>query len=487
MARRLDGNYINGNEMTEEIQLRLINTETRAPEEVRPLDGKTVRMYTCGPTIYDYAHIGNFRTFVFEDLLRRVIRFFGLGLIQVMNITDIDDKTIRGAIEKKVSLSEYTTPFKNAFFEDLATLNVEKVEYYPCATDYIPQMIEMIQALITNGAAYVGADGSVYFAITKFPKYGRLSHLHLEDLKMGASQRVSTDEYSKEHASDFVLWKKYDPTRDGSVYWESPFGKGRPGWHIECSVMACALLGHTIDIHAGGVDLIFPHHENEIAQSEACTHKIFSRLWVHVEHLLVDGKKMSKSLGNFYTLRDLLQKGYSGKIIRMLLISTHYRTQLNFTLQGLEAAKAAVQRLNDFIVRLETYKNSTSGSYDIEYSLQEMRRLFREALAHDINISEALAVVFELVRQVNHLCDEQTLSEKAAMSILQEMIKIDEVFGVMTFTHDAIPQEVQALVDVRLDARNNKDWKKSDEIRNALLQKGFVLEDTPGGTRIKKV
>ena len=251
--------------------------------------------------------------------------------------------------------------------------------------------------------------------------------------------------------------------------------------------MACALLGHTIDIHVGGVDLIFPHHENEIAQSEACTHKIFSRLWVHVEHLLVDGKKMSKSLGNFYTLRDLLQKGYSGKVIRMLLLSTHYRTQLNFTLQGLEAAKASLQRLNDFILRLETYKDGTHCPYDIEYSLQEMRRLFLAALANDMNISEALAVVFELIRQVNHLCDEHMLSEEGARRVLQEMQKIDEVLGVMTFTHEAIPQEVQKLVDARLDARSNKDWKKSDEIRNTLLQMGFILEDIPGGTRIKRM
>lgn len=466
------------------VQLTFFNTETREKEPLVPLEGNTVRMYTCGPTVYDYAHIGNFRTFVFEDFLRRTIQFFGMKLNQVMNITDIDDKTIRGAIQKNSTLKQFVEPFIQGFFEDLTTLHVEKVEHYPRATEYIPKMIEMVEKLLQEKVAYVGADGSVYFAIARFPKYGRLSQLNLDELQQGA--RVQHDEYSKESASDFVLWKKYDPTRDGQVYWESPFGKGRPGWHLECSVMANALLGSTIDLHVGGVDLIFPHHENEIAQSEACTKKQFARMWLHVEHLLVDGKKMSKSLGNFYTLRDVLQRGFSGQVIRMLLLSTHYRTQLNFTMQGLEAAKASLQRINDFITRLETHTGSHDTSYDLDYSLQEMRGFFKAALADDLNVSEALAVIFELIRQVNHLCDQGFISSEEARKICDEMKKMDAVFGVMSFAHVAVPEEVEKLAKERLHARKNRDWKLSDELRQVILQKGYVVEDVPEGYRLKK-
>jgi cysteinyl-tRNA synthetase len=329
--------------------LQLVNTETRQKATVSPLDGKTVRLYTCGPTVYDYAHIGNFRTFIFEDLLRRAILFFGMSVKHVMNLTDVDDKTIRGALKQKMSLDEFTNIYKKAFFDDLKTLNILPADVYPEATKYIQQMIEMTQKLLDDGFAYKGQDGSIYYKITKFAQYGKLSHLKLETLQAGASERVQLDEYTKENISDFVLWKAYDSERDGDIFWESPFGKGRPGWHLECSVMAQKILGETIDIHAGGVDLIFPHHENEIAQSEACSGKCFSKIWVHAEHLLVDHKKMSKSLGNFYTLRDLLNNGYTGRTIRYMLLSTHYRTQLNFTFEGLDGAKHALQRVDDFM------------------------------------------------------------------------------------------------------------------------------------------
>ncbi|MCB1073997.1 MAG: cysteine--tRNA ligase, partial [Simkania sp.] len=329
--------------------LHIYNTESREKEPITLAPHKKeIALYTCGPTVYNFAHIGNFRTYVFEDLFRRTLEFFGLKVKQVMNLTDVDDKTIKGALEKRVSLDEFTQFYKRAFFEDLKTLGIQKAHLYPSAIDYIPQMIAMIQHLIKKGLAYKGKEGSVYFSIRHFPAYGKLSHLCLSELKAGASERVTTDEYEKESIADFVLWKGYDPERDGDIYWESPFGKGRPGWHIECSAMATELLGETIDIHMGGVDNIFPHHENEIAQSEGCSGKMFSRYWVHAEHLIVNGKKMSKSLGNFFTLRDLLDKGYSGTEVRYLLLSTHYRTQLNFTLEGLNAARQSLQRLEDF-------------------------------------------------------------------------------------------------------------------------------------------
>ena len=290
------------------MDLYLYNTETRDKKRIVPHDGQTVRMYTCGPTIYDFAHIGNFRTYVFEDLLRRTIRFFGFNIQQAMNLTDIDDKTIRGAIAKKISLKQYVEPYRKAFFEDLQALSIQPVEFYPAATDYIAEMIRMIERLCESGHAYRSENGSIYFSIRSFGSYGRLSHLQLSELKCNASGSNEADEYEKENAADFVLWKSYDPLRDGEIFWDSPFGPGRPGWHIECSAMAIKLLGETIDIHCGGVDNMFPHHENEIAQSECFSGCCFARHWVHVEHLLVDHKKMSKSLGNFYTLRDLLNK-----------------------------------------------------------------------------------------------------------------------------------------------------------------------------------
>ncbi len=383
--------------MTHQKTLTLYNTASRQKESLVPLQDRHVRMYTCGPTVYNFAHIGNFRTYVFEDLLRRAIKFFGFQLTQVMNLTDVDDKTIRGAIANNVSLDDYTQPYKEAFFEDLKALNIEPAEHYPAATDYIPDMIQMIETLLAKGVAYRGGDGSIYYAISKFPRYGCLSHLHLDELQAGASERVASDEYEKEHVADFVLWKHYDPERDGQIYWESPFGPGRPGWHLECSAMAIKILGETIDIHVGGVDNMFPHHENEIAQSEACSGKPFVKLWMHAEHLVVDHKKMSKSLGNFYTLRDLLNKGYTGTQVRYLLLQTHYKTQLNFTFQGLEAAKSALQRLNDFIQRLQEVDTRESGG-QMEGLCHKALEEFADALADDLNISSALAVIFDFVR-----------------------------------------------------------------------------------------
>lgn len=471
----------------QQVEVKLYNTASRHKEPLKPLRDREVRMYTCGPTVYNFAHIGNFRTYVFEDLLRRSLKFFGYRVVQAMNLTDVDDKTIRGAIAKGISLDAYTQPYKEAFFQDLKTLNVEPVEYYPAATDYIPEMIQMIETLVEKQIAYKGGDGSIYFAIQRFPHYGCLSHLHLDELKAGASERVASDEYEKDNVADFVLWKAYDPERDGQIYWESPFGKGRPGWHLECSAMAIKLLGETVDIHVGGIDNMFPHHENEIAQSEACSGKKFVNLWMHAEHLVVDNKKMSKSLGNFYTLRDLLNKGFDGRQVRYLLLQTHYKTQLNFTFQGLEAAKGALQRLDDFIYRLQGIDADASGN-QVEAVLGKTLKHFTEALADDLNISVALGAIFEMVREINSLCDANAISQQEAQEVLKALEKINAVLGVLSFTkkEEEIPADLQDAFEKRLQARRDKNWKLADELRDFIHARGYMIEDTPQGARLKK-
>jgi len=468
--------------------LKFFNTLTRQKEVFKPLKNNHVRMYTCGPTVYHFAHIGNFRTYVFEDILRRTIKFFGMPITQVMNLTDVDDKTIRGAIAKGITLDAFTKPYKDAFFQDIKTLNIEPVEHYPAATDYIPQMIRMIEVLLKKGVAYQGSDGSIYYAIKKFPHYGCLSHLNLEDLQAGASERVATDEYEKDHVSDFVLWKKYDESRDGKIYWDSPFGPGRPGWHLECSAMATELLGDTIDIHVGAVDNIFPHHENEIAQSEACTGKKFSNFWLHSEHLIVDHKKMSKSLGNFYTLRDLLDKGATGPQVRYMLLQTHYKTQLNFTFVGLDAVKGSLQRLNDFIQRLYSIDHTIGGAPELADLLNRAFQGFAEALADDLNISVALAAIFDLVREINALCDSGRIGRQEAQQVLALMKRFDTVLGVFDFekASDEIPVELKEAFDRRQQARRDKNWTLADQQRDFIVQRGYLIEDTAQGPRLKK-
>jgi cysteinyl-tRNA synthetase len=470
----------------EKLPLRLYNSETREKQPLKPLQGNRVRMYTCGPTVYNFAHIGNFRTYVFEDLLRRTIKLFGFQIEQVMNLTDVDDKTIKGAIANKITLDQFTQPYKEAFFDDLKTLNIEPAEHYPAATDYIAEMIEMIELLIKKGIAYEGGDGSIYYAINKFPRYGCLSHLNLDDLKAGASERVASDEYEKDNVADFVLWKKYDAERDGQIYWESPFGKGRPGWHLECSAMAMKILGETIDIHVGGIDNMFPHHENEIAQSEACSGKHFANLWMHSEHLIVDNKKMSKSLGNFFTLRDLLKKGFTGTQVRYMLLHTHYKTQLNFTISGLDGVKSSLQRLNDFIQRMQEISGESKNS--VQPHLDKAFKHFAEALADDLNISVALAALFDMVREINSLCDQGQMGSDDAQKVLSMMKKFDSVLGVLTFeaAQEEIPQDLQEAFEKRLQARKEKDWKLADELRDYIANKGYIIEDTPNGARLKK-
>lgn len=477
--------------MAAAIPLRFFNTESREKEELKPLHERHVYMYTCGPTVYDYAHIGNFRTYVFEDLLRRTIQFFGLKVTQVMNLTDVDDKTIRGAIAKGVSLDAYTKPFKDAFFEDLKTLKIQPVEHYPAATEYIDEMIRLISDLLDKKVAYVGGDGSIYYSIKSFPSYGRLSHLEMDSLQAGASKRVASDEYEKEAVCDFVLWKKYDPSRDGNIYWESPYGKGRPGWHLECSAMAMKILGKTIDIHVGAVDNIFPHHENEIAQSEACSGYRFVKLWMHSEHLLVDHKKMSKSLGNFYTLRSLLAKGYSGLQVRYFLLQTHYRTQLNFTFTGLDAAKNSLQRLHDFVKRLNELKKNGSKEEDkkqeVEFLVDSTFLNFSEALGDDLNISAALGSLFDFVRDVNIMIDQGKLSSSDASFIEAMLKKCDTVLGVLFVEEEAIPEGLQELLIRRESARKQKQWAEADRIRKEILDKGYLIEDGTSEPRLKKV
>ena len=472
--------------MTSE-SLHVFNTLSRQLEAFQPLHPDRVRLYTCGPTVYDFAHIGNFRTYVFEDILRRTLEFFNYTVDQVMNITDVDDKTIRGAIREGRTLEKYVQPYIQAFFEDLDALHIQRASAYPKATDFIPQMIEKIEVLIAKGVAYAGKDGSVYFAIERFPQYGCLSHLDLSSLQVGASERVTADEYDKDNVSDFVVWKAWNEERDGEIYWDSPWGRGRPGWHLECSVMAMQLLGASLDIHCGGVDNIFPHHENEIAQSECLSGQQFSKYWMHSEHLVVDGKKMSKSLGNFYTLRDLLEKGYTGTQVRYLLMQTHYKTKLNFTLQGLEAAKGSLQRLDDFILRLQNIQDEVSEEGMATEVTNKYLQEFSDSLSDDLNMSAALAAVFEMVREIHTLADQAKVGQRAAQYVLDALEKMNAVLGVLNFEvgQRKAPPEVEEALAQRIEARKNKDWARADELRDFITQSGFTIEDTPQGAILK--
>lgn len=462
------------------------DTEKRKKVSFNPQDKENVQVYTCGPTVYNYAHIGNFRTYVFEDLLCRTLRFCGWRVRQIMNITDIDDKTIAGALKMGVPLQEFCQPFIDAFHHDLQFLHIQPAESYPHATRYIDKMVEMISLLLTKGLAYQGGDGSVYYSISKCPRYGRLSGLTMEDLQVGASKRVNQDEYEKCESADFVLWKGHDPQRDGSIFWESPFGRGRPGWHIECSAMAFALLGESIDLHVGGVDNIFPHHENEIAQSEGCSGKLFSRYWMHSDHLMVDGKKMAKSAGNFYTLRDLVQKGYNGLQVRYLLLKTHYRAPLNFTFAGLEAAQSSLERIADFLRRLQGI--SGPDQEDVSDFIAGAEVDFHQKITDDLNISAALAVLFEVITKGNQLCEKGQLGRKGGEAFWSLLQKWDQVLGIIPFAWLDVqaPQSVQEALLRREDARARRDWSTADQERDFIHSCGFCIEDTEEGPRIKK-
>jgi cysteinyl-tRNA synthetase len=461
--------------------LRLYNTLTRLKEALQPVHPGEVRLYTCGPTVYDHAHIGNFRAFVFEDLMRRYLIYKGYRVTQVMNLTDVDDKTIRGARQAKTSLAEYVQFYTQAFFEDLQTLNIQRAEHYPAATEHIPEMVALITRLLARGYAYQ-AGGSVYFKVDAFPEYGKLSHLENRQLQAGASGRVDADEYEKEDVRDFALWKGWTEA-DGEVYWENELGKGRPGWHIECSAMSMKYLGTPIDIHAGGVDLIFPHHENEIAQSEGATGQLFVQHWVHCQHLLVDNQKMSKSLGNFYTLRDLLQQGYKAKAIRYSLLSSHYRQAQNFTLEGLAAAEAAVQRLQDFMVNLQTAQGTDTP---VDGLIRQAMQQFEDGMDDDLNISLGLAAIFEFVRDSNRLLAEGRLSQQNAQAVAAAMRQFDCVLGLLDEAESAVDAEVERLAQEREQARKRRDFATADQLRAQITALGYVIEDTPHGPRLKR-
>jgi cysteinyl-tRNA synthetase len=463
--------------------LRFYNTLTQQSSEFAPQRDNTVRMYTCGPTVYDYAHIGNFRTYGAVDLLRRALKHFGYQVDHVMQFTDVDDKTIKGSRAKNLPLKEYTAVFGKAFLEDSKTLNIETPERTPNATDFIPSMVTLIAELIDKKAAYVSDDGSVYFRIASFPKYGCLCHLDLAGIISGA--RVNQDEYEKEGVGDFVLWKKWVEA-DGDVSWDSPWGKGRPGWHIECSALSMEHLGPQIDIHGGGVDLRFPHHENEIAQSEAATGLPFVRHWFHVEHLLVDGQKMSKSLGNMYTIRDVQQRGFTGRELRYALISgAAYAKNLNFTWQGMEEAKTALARIDEWRKRIKQATAEASDPGQYTGLAQKLLSDIDRALGNDLNIADVLGQLFQWIRETNKSMDGELLSRTDAQAYDFVWGKVDSVLGLGDATV-SIPPEVQKLLDDRASARKGKDFAKSDELRKAIEALGWRVKDTAKGQEVTK-
>jgi len=486
------------------LSLQLYNTLSGKVEEFEPSEGNTVRMYDCGPTVYDYGHIGNFRTFVAVDILRRFLRQSGYKLQHVMNITDVDDKIIRNAAREHKSINEYTRKYEDAFLEDMHTLNLEQPERLVRATDHIQKMAEFIQKLVDKGFAYRAEDGSYYFSIARFPQYGKLSKKDFSGIEVGA--RVDVDEYEKDNARDFALWKA---PKEGEAFWETSIGKGRPGWHIECSVMSMEYLGPSFDLHAGGEDLIFPHHENEIAQSESLTGKSFARFWMHVRFLLVEGEKMSKSAGNFFTLRDLLIKGHKASSIRYQLASVPYRKQFNFTFDGLKQAAHSVERLRNFKSRLETAQLPPGKNESIQTLAEKTKTEMRASLADDLNTAQALAAMFDLARKANTVADKGELRQGDKEPLLDALRQFDEIFAVLKdddagktaralewakshgletniAANSISDAEVERLIAERNAAKKARDFAKADAIRKQLAEAGIVVEDTKDGIRWKR-
>jgi len=463
----------------EEIRLRFYNTLTRRMEDFESLEAGHARCYTCGPTVYNFAHIGNLRTFLFEDILRRTLRLFGWRVTQVMNLTDIDDKTIRGAAESGISLREFTDRYIEAFFEDLDTLRIERAEHYPRATEYIDQMVDLVQRLEAAGHTYRSGD-SIYYRISTFPGYGKLSGVRPERNLAGA--RVDSDEYEKDDARDFVLWKG---PKEGEPSWDTAVGSGRPGWHLECSAMSMSLLGETFDIHTGGVDNIFPHHENEIAQSEGATGRPFARYWLHAEHLTVESEKMAKSRGNFFTLRELLDRGHDPVAIRYLLLSVPYRQKLNFTFDGLHAAGQALDRIANTVRRLEHTPDASGPCALGSTVVEEFRREFRAGLADDLNTAKALGALHTLLRRINTALDGDGISRETRDRLNEVMAEADSVLGIFPKTEAVATcdddTEIQDLVDRRTAAREARDFATADALRDELAARGIVVEDTPHG------
>lgn len=470
-------------------EIHFHNTLGGKLEAFTPLKSDAVRMYTCGPTVYDYAHIGNFRTFVFQDILRRFLKLRGYKLDHVMNLTDVDDRIIANAAAAGVSIRDYTEKFAQAFFDDCKTLSIEAPEHWIRATDHVDDMVKLIQRLQEKTFTYP-SEGSIYYRIAKFPNYGKLSNIDVEGIQAGA--RVDNDRYEKESARDFALWKAPKP---GEHFWETPIGRGRPGWHIECSAMAMKYLGETLDIHTGGVDLAFPHHENEIAQSEGATGKPFVRYWLHAEHLLVEGEKMSKSLGNFFTLRDLLGKGYKPSALRFALASVPYRKQLNFTFDGLQQAASSVERLRNFAARLSREKFPSGRQALLAGRIAEATDEFDAGLSDDLNAARALAAAFDLVREVNIAMDKGEFRQAEVVPVQEFLAVFDRVFAVMEdndaeklralgFGGDSGPTdaEIETLIVERQAARQRRDFTASDRIRKELADRGILIEDSRDGT-----
>ena len=462
--------------------LAFYNTLTRTIEQFKPIQEGKVGLYTCGPTIYNFAHIGNFRAYVFEDLLRRYLEYRGFEVTHIMNLTDVEDKLIRTCRETGQPLKSVTAKYAAAFFEDVATLGIKPAHLYPAATDHISEMVEMIKVLRDKGHTYEDR-GSIYFKLHSFPNYGQLGHMDLNQLQAGASGRVDTDEYDAENARDFALWKAWDAD-DGEVYWETELGKGRPGWHIECSAMSTKYLGAHFDIHCGGVDNIFPHHENEIAQSECATGETFVNYWLHCAHLVVEGRKMSKSLGNFFTLRDLLAKGLNPMVIRWALVATHYRQPNNFSFDVIDAAERALARIRDFRIRLSEVKGEGN---DLAALCEKCRTDFEAEMDNDLNISGALGAVFNFVRDVNKALDDGGVGARGAQNALALLDALDAVTGIFApSTEEEAPASIMELVMARQQARRDRNFAESDRLRDEVLAAGWVIEDTPKGPRVKK-
>jgi cysteinyl-tRNA synthetase len=466
------------------MSLKFFNSFGNKLEEFKPIKEGFVGLYTCGPTIYNFAHIGNLKCYTWEDLLKRYLLFKGYKVKQVMNITDIDDKTIKGAIENKVPLSEFTDKFKKGFYEDIKTLNILPADIYCPATEHIPEMVNLIQKLLDKGVAYKGEDDCIYYSIKKFPNYGKLAGIDPTKLKAGA--RIKQDEYEKEGVGDFALWKAWDEN-DGPVYWETSLGKGRPGWHIECSAMSVKYLGEHFDMHTGGIDNKFPHHENEIAQTEAATGKKFVNYWMHTAHLMVEGQKMSKSLGNFFTLRDLIAKGLKPMAIRYTFINTNYRQQLNFTFESVNDAQKTLDGLQNFIDRLRAIKE-TKENDSVKVFVDSALDGFTTAMDNDLNVPEAMKYVFDFVKKVNKLIDETAVGVNGARESIDFLKRIDSVLGVLDFSEKffEISEEQQKLVDERIQAKKDKNWARADEIRNLLKSQGIELVDNKDGTSVAK-
>jgi len=460
--------------------LRFYNTLTRQEEDFLPLRPGEVRLYTCGPTVYDYAHIGNFRTYLWEDLLRRHLEHRGFRVIQVMNLTDVDDKTIANAREAGLALEEYTRRYIDAFFEDLDALGIERAEQYPRATAHIPEMVRLVLRLREKGHLYE-SRGSLYFKIDTFPAYGRLAHV--DPGTRAGHARIDADEYEKDDPRDFAVWKM---RKDGEPYWDTELGAGRPGWHLECSAMSMKYLGETFDIHTGGVDNIFPHHENEIAQSEAATGTTFVRYWMHAAHLIVDGEKMSKSRGNVHTVRDLRQRGFDSRALRYLLLSVHYRKPLNFTFEGLAQSQAALSRLDDLAFRLEREDRPAGGHPELRTAVEAARAGMLEALDADLNTAGALGHLFDLVREAHSALDASRAGREDLKAVRETLALFEAIFGIRLGQHGILEAEIEALIKSRVEARASRDFAQADRIRDDLAQRGIVLEDTPQGVRWKR-